>query len=88
VMGTTSTVGRGSKTCPECGKRFQVGQRGPLPTYCSMKCRDKVRHRRIYKRQIFPSRRCDYCGEIFHPRRIYQRFCREQCRSLGRRAGG
>ena len=58
--------------CPECGAAF-VKKRNAV--YCSRQCRYEV------TRRSRPPRRCDQCGEQFHPHWSGQHYCSRICGS-------
>lgn len=79
--------------CLNCGKRVQrVASKGPVPSYCSRKCRDaasylriKAAGKRAVRRAPKVERLCATCGEAFFSARTDARYCSKRCLSAGSR---
>ena len=83
---------KGSNSCKECGKEYEIGFFGAGPVYCSHKCNrkgraleDKIRMRKSYVRK---DRDCKVCGRNIIKvglRKITNKYCSKKCMNLAQR---
>jgi len=74
-------------TCPVCGDVvLRRGATGPVPTYCSRRCRSRVSYLAkkaagtLTKPPKPPTERsCEVCAGVFTAKRSDARFCSEKC---------
>lgn len=80
-------------TCPQCGAVCErAGKSGPVPTYCSHRCRNAASYQRRRKaisarchaeheaRLSATVKTCPNCGSEFTPKRsIRQMYCSKRC---------
>lgn len=74
-------------TCPVCGAGVhRKSPTGPLPTYCSTRCRSRAAYvkqkaagRRGGPKLDLPTRSCVICGGEFKPKRHASRTCSRSC---------
>lgn len=84
--------------CPICGSLTTRKARGPLPTYCSAKCRRRADYLRRAPAELAKSRAataaerasvtkaCRACGGAFSPEKnMRQAYCSDKCRSRATR---
>ena len=67
--------------CQECGKKVKRSRVDQY--YCSRKCKEKVKYRRVQqrKRKGIPPRICEQCGKSFNPRNDKRhKYCSYKCK--------
>lgn len=70
------------KECKECGKQFQTIRKDKI--YCSRECAKAYNQRDWAQRRygVRPEESiCEYCGDIFTPKKIGTKFCSASCRT-------
>lgn len=75
----TSTIQNEPKVCKQCLQLFiPKRRRGPLPHYCSQRCKDLFHHPQVsIKIHI-----CKQCNIAFQSRYKNSTYCSKQCRSV------
>lgn len=68
-------------SCRTCGDAIEVKSRGPLPLYCSVRCRSSASSRSAAAVESRSRLRCVQCGITFSGRKVTQRFCSVGCRT-------
>jgi hypothetical protein len=72
----TQAIRPSTITCARCGTEKSVGQRGPVPTYCSGACRAGEKNDRRIDIE------CAHCGTPTQAR-VGTRYCSARCRNAG-----